>query len=108
MVRPAISGAFKALRATPPAPKKNRAEDRSGLFDERQPAFNLRGRLAAGPDAGFEVRSVIPGPYRDPPGSLDMASMRPAHIHVRLTHAGFETLTTQLFFAQDPHLIVLA
>ena len=78
--------------------------DVSGLFDERQPAFNLRGRLAAGPDGGFEVRTVIPGAYRDPPGSLDMASMRPAHLHVRLTHPGFATLTTQLFFAQDPHL----
>ena len=33
-----------------------------------------------------------------------MASMRPAHIHVRLTHPGFATLTTQLFFAEDPHL----
>src|SRR5260221_9732342 len=35
MVRPAISGAFKALKPTPPAPKQNRAEDRSALFDER-------------------------------------------------------------------------
>jgi catechol 1,2-dioxygenase len=78
--------------------------DFSGLFDERQPAFNLRGRLPAGPDGGFEVRSVIPGAYRDPPGSLDLASMRPAHIHVRLTHPGFQPLTTQLFFARDPHL----
>jgi catechol 1,2-dioxygenase len=78
--------------------------DFSGLFDEGQPAFNLRGRLRAGPDGRFEVRSVIPGAYRDPPGSLDMASMRPAHIHVRLSHPGCETLTTQLFFAQDPHL----
>jgi catechol 1,2-dioxygenase len=59
--------------------------DFSGLFDARQPPFNLRGRLAAESDGGFEVRSVIPGAYRDPPGSLDMAS-------------------TQLFFAQDPHL----
>src|SRR2546429_352996 len=33
-----------------------------------------------------------------------MASMRPAHLHVRLTHPGFATLTTQLFFAEDPHL----
>ncbi|MEA2532411.1 MAG: Dioxygenase [Actinomycetota bacterium] len=30
--------------------------------------------------------------------------MRPAHLHVRLTLPGFQTLTTQLFFAQDPHL----
>jgi catechol 1,2-dioxygenase len=78
--------------------------DSSGLFDERQPPFNLRGRLAAGPEGDFEVRSIIPGAYRDPPRSLDMASMRPAHLHVRLTHPGFATLTTQLFFAEDPHL----
>ena len=80
------------------------AGDSSGLFDERQPPFNLRGRLAAGPEGEFEVRSIIPGAYRDPPGALDMASMRPAHLHVRLTHPGFAMLTTQLFFAEDPHL----
>ena len=34
MVRPALSGAFKALRPDAP-PKKNRAEDRSELFDEK-------------------------------------------------------------------------
>ncbi len=34
MVRPALSGAFKALRPDA-APKKNRAEDRSELFDEK-------------------------------------------------------------------------
>ncbi len=33
MALPAISGAFRALK--PNAPKKNRAEDRSALFDER-------------------------------------------------------------------------
>jgi len=78
--------------------------DPSGLFDERQPPFNLRGCLVAGPEGRFEVRTVVPGAYRDPPGALDMASMRPAHLHVRLTHPGFATLTTQLFFAEDPHL----
>jgi catechol 1,2-dioxygenase len=76
----------------------------SALFDERQPSFNLRGRLAAVAAGRFEVRSVIPGAYRDPPGSLDMATMRPAHIHVKVTHPGLRELTTQLFFARDPHL----
>lgn len=76
----------------------------SQFFDEGQPSFNFRGRLRAGPNGGFEVRTVIPGAYRDPPGSLDLASMRPAHLHVRISQPGFETLTTQLFFAGDPHL----
>lgn len=91
-------------RYSPGQPSHGSGGDSSGLFDERQPAFNLRGRLAAGAAGAFEVRTVIPGAYRDPPGSLDMASMRPAHLHVRLTHPGFQPLTTQLFFAQDPHL----
>jgi len=34
MVRPAVSGVFKALKPNP-QPKKNRAEDRTGLFDEK-------------------------------------------------------------------------
>jgi catechol 1,2-dioxygenase len=89
---------------SPGQPSQATGGDPSGLFDERQPAFNLRGCLAAGAEGAFEVRTVIPGPYRDPPGSLDTASMRPAHLHVRLTHPGFQTITTQLFFAQDPHL----
>ena len=34
MVLPAVSGAFRALKPTS-APRRNRAEDRSGLFDDR-------------------------------------------------------------------------
>lgn len=75
-----------------------------GLFDEHQPAFNLRGRLAVGPDGGFEVRTVIPGAYRDPPGSLAIATFRPAHLHAKVRHPGFVDLTTQLFFEEDPYL----
>jgi len=74
----------------------------SELFDASQPPFNLRGRLATGPDGAFEVRTVMPGAYRDPGFGED--SVRPGHVHVRVTHPGFEQLTTQLFFAGDPHL----
>lgn len=86
------------------APGHPTAGEFSALFDAAQPAFNLRGRLPAGPDGSFEVRTVVPGAYRDPPGSLDAGSMRPAHLHVKLTCAGHRPLTTQLFFAEDPHL----
>ncbi len=86
------------------APGRPTDGDFSGLFDPTQPAFNLRGCIRAGDDGGFEVRTVIPGAYRDPPGSMDVASMRPAHLHVKLACEGFVPLTTQLFFAEDPHL----
>ena len=60
----------------------------------------------------FEVRTVIPVPYEvpkaGPTGALLAAlgrhAFRPAHLHVRLTNAGFEPLTTQLYFAGDPWL----
>ncbi|MGH2717634.1 MAG: hypothetical protein ACRDJU_03500 [Actinomycetota bacterium] len=76
----------------------------AGLFDPSQPSFNLRGRLAAADGGLFEVTTRIPGAYRDPPGSLSEAAMRPAHLHARITHPGYRTLTTQLFFEDDPHL----
>lgn len=78
--------------------------DDSSLFDHRQPPFNLRGRITVGPDGGFEVRSVVPGAYRDPPGSLAEDSIRPAHLHARVSHPGHAPLTTQIFFEDDPHL----
>lgn len=80
------------------------AADPTGLFDTGQPPFNFRGRLAVSGDGGFEVTTRIPGAYRDPPGSLAASSLRPAHLHVRVTHPGHRTLTTQLFFEGDPHL----
>jgi catechol 1,2-dioxygenase len=85
------------------APGAAGADDASGLFDLSQPAFNFRGRLVASGDGAFEVLTRLPGAYRDPPGALS-ASMRPAHLHARVAHPGFVTLTTQLFFEHDPHL----
>jgi len=80
-----------------------------GILDIWQASAEGRyspGGAALRPDRRVDSRSAASsrGPTVTPPGSLDMASMRPAHIHVRLTHPGFATLTTQLFFAQDPHL----
>ncbi|GAC1363663.1 MAG: hypothetical protein NVSMB32_05470 [Actinomycetota bacterium] len=75
-----------------------------GLFDDTQPPFNLRGRLATTPQGTFEVRTIVPGAYRDPPGALSEHSFRPAHLHVKVSHPGFVTLTTQIFFAEDPYL----
>lgn len=76
----------------------------TAYFDPAQPPFNLRGRFPADRLGGFEVRTVVPGAYHDPPGSLSERDIRPAHLHVRITHPGFRTLTTQIFFAEDPYL----
>ena len=72
--------------------------------------FNLRGRVSADKDGGFEIQTWVPAPYQipkdGPTGGVLKATgrhpWRPAHIHFRLSHPGFQTLTTQLFVANDP------
>jgi catechol 1,2-dioxygenase len=81
-------------------------------FNYPEPRYNLRGKLSTDPKGRFEVRTVIPSSYeipkQGPTGSLlkmmGRHAFRPAHIHTRLTAPGFETLTTQLYFAEDPWL----
>jgi catechol 1,2-dioxygenase len=72
--------------------------------------FNLRARVSADKDGAFEIQTWVPAPYQipkeGPTGAVLKATgrhpWRPAHIHFRLSHPGFQTLTTQLFVANDP------
>ncbi len=109
-----------AVRSTDGAPLRGAVLDlwqcdatgRYSHFNFKDPKYNLRGRLKTDSEGRFEVRTVIPIPYEvpkaGPTGALLAAlgrhAFRPAHIHVRLTDAGFEPLTTQLYFAGDPWL----
>lgn len=76
------------------------------------PAWNLRGRLFTDAQGRFELRSIVPPPYEipkdGPTGQLlrgiGRHFFRPAHLHVKLRHAGHAELTTQLYFEGDPYL----
>jgi protocatechuate 3,4-dioxygenase beta subunit len=85
-----------------------------GLYENQepdlQPEFNLRGRYRSGADGRVTIRSVRPAGY-DVPGDgpvgqliarLGVGLRRPAHVHFRITAAGFQRLTTHLFDAADP------
>jgi catechol 1,2-dioxygenase len=89
--------------------------DASGLYSQfnyQEPRYNLRGRLYTDDKGRFEVRTVVPASYpiptAGPTGSLLKAlgrqPFRPAHLHMKLSHEGFEPLTTQLYFKGDPLL----
>jgi catechol 1,2-dioxygenase len=80
-------------------------------FSEGQPRWNLRGTFTVGDDGGFRVHTIKPAPYQIPTdgatGKLIAAAgwhaWRPAHIHVKVSAAGHETLTAQLYFPGDEH-----
>jgi catechol 1,2-dioxygenase len=77
---------------------------------EAQAPWNLRAQVIADQNGRFEVQTWVPSPYQvpkdGPTGALlsgiGRHAWRPAHLHLRITHASGETLTTQLFFAGDP------
>jgi catechol 1,2-dioxygenase len=70
------------------------------------PENNLRGRFRTDDQGRFEVRTIAPAPYeiptQGPTGRLlavqGKHTFRPAHLHLKVSHEGHETLTTQIYF----------
>lgn len=71
--------------------------DENGAYHNGR-EYRLRGQMISGEDGAYRFETILPGNY--PLG----ASMRPAHIHFTVTKPGYRPLTTQLYFAGDPHL----
>jgi protocatechuate 3,4-dioxygenase beta subunit len=85
-----------------------------GLYEnqepDRQPEFNLRGRLRTDAQGHFRFQTVKPkgyalpsdGPVGQLMSALGLGLERPAHIHFKVSAPGFETLTTHIFDRSDP------
>lgn len=58
----------------------------------------LRGRATTPADGMFRIETVRPGAY------LQGGGYRPAHLHFTFARAGHKTLTTQIYFSDDPYL----
>lgn len=58
----------------------------------------LRGRATTLADGLFRIETVRPGAY------LQGGGYRPAHVHFTFARAGYKTLTTQIYFSDDPYL----
>lgn len=76
--------------------------DINGQYDFSD-QFILRGGIRTGPDGKFVFETILPALYEG----------RPRHIHLKASHADSQTLTTQIYFADDarsagmpPELIV--
>jgi len=91
--------------------------DGEGLYDVQKPEWELgRAQLRAvfctDEQGCFSFRSVMPTHYAIPTdgtvGEMMRAThrspMRPAHVHFRIVHPGFDPLVTHVFAADDPYL----
>jgi protocatechuate 3,4-dioxygenase beta subunit len=69
--------------------------DHHGAYDDK--GFAFRGRFRSGEEGLYQLRTIIPGHYQVGDG------YRPAHIHVKVHVPGRPSLTTQLYFPDDPY-----
>ena len=72
--------------------------DSRGKYHYEKEGYRLRGQMRADRNGNYEFITVKPGRYQI------MKGFRPAHIHLKVSHPGYDTLITQLYFKGDPYL----
>jgi catechol 1,2-dioxygenase len=88
------------------------ARGRYSNFNPGPPEMNLRGRIRSSKDGRYELHTVKPAaytiPHDGPTGrvfqALDRHAWRPAHIHLKASHKGYRTLTTQIYLGDSDYL----
>jgi protocatechuate 3,4-dioxygenase beta subunit len=88
--------------------------DGEGLYDSQhtERVVDCRGRQRTAADGSYAFRTVVPQSYSIPTDGpvgamlqrLGRHTMRPAHLHFRITADGFAPLTTAIYAAGDPYL----
>jgi protocatechuate 3,4-dioxygenase beta subunit len=76
-----------------------------GRYDNDDPAhppsekeFRFRGQLKTDKEGRFQLETVRPGHY-----SLSPEQYRTAHVHFKITAEGYQPLTSQFFFDDEPY-----
>jgi catechol 1,2-dioxygenase len=86
-----------------------------GAYDVKTPDeviapenYNLRGQTRTNDKGEFVLDTVMPGKYNIPPGlegfEQHAGKLRPAHIHLTITHPVYLPLTTQVYFQNDSQI----
>jgi catechol 1,2-dioxygenase len=86
-----------------------------GMYDIKTPDeviapanYNLRGQARTNDKGEFTLKTIVPGKYNIPPSLENFEKyqgyLRPAHIHLTVTHPIYLPLTTQLYFKGDPQI----
>jgi catechol 1,2-dioxygenase len=70
--------------------------------------YNLRGQTRTNDKGEFVLDTVMPGKYGIPPGlegfEAHAGKIRPAHVHLTITHPVYLPLTTQVYFQNDAQI----
>lgn len=82
--------------------------------DPEQSENNLRGKFVSNANGEFYWYCYHPTPYSLPTDGpagvllnlMDRSPMRPAHIHLMITHPDYATIINQIYPSDDPHLTI--
>ncbi len=69
-----------------------------GDYDNEGHRYLFRGRIKTNKSGQYKFKTLMPGAYTD--AGLD----RPKHIHFKVRAKGYDELTTQMYFENDPFL----
>ncbi|CAI7641514.1 unnamed protein product [Penicillium palitans] len=89
----------------------------NGQYDFQDPTQtdnNLRGKFRSNEKGEFNWYCYHPTPYSLPTDGpagvllnlMDRSPMRPAHIHLMITHPEYATVINQIYPSDDPHLAI--
>lgn len=92
--QPVPNAVVELWHASPAAPGSEPGAD-DAAYDSSA-TYRYYGQTAARADGRYEFRTLRPGWY------LNGGVYRPAHVHVKIWLRGEVTLTTQLYFEDDP------
>ena len=73
--------------------------DGSGVYDNTSEDYRYRGTAYSDENGHYSFNTILPVPY-----DIGNGNSRPAHFHLMITAAGYQSLVTQLYFHGDPHI----
>jgi protocatechuate 3,4-dioxygenase beta subunit len=73
--------------------------DGKGVYDNESPEFKYRAKTFCDEKGNYSFNTILPVPY-----DVGNGSVRPAHFHLLISAAGYQTLITQLYFTGDKNI----
>jgi protocatechuate 3,4-dioxygenase beta subunit len=73
--------------------------DGKGVYDNDSPDFRYRAKTYCDDKGNYSFNTILPVPY-----DIGNGTVRPAHFHLLISAAGYQTLITQLYFNGDKHI----